>query len=275
MHTTIFYNKLATAFFLWLVLASTLHAADKIEVISLQNRPASEIIPLIKPFAGDNAAVTGQGFKLIIRAPEETLVQIRELVAQLDRSPKRLRISLRRSRQEDLETSDISASGTISAGDARIEVDGGGPATIRLHETRRHSTAQGTHSINTLEGRQAFMQTGQLVPVGESRTDIFGNRSNSIHYKNISTGFYVLPRISGEYVNLEIRSHSTSLNRHGQQTFSTQRASTNLRGRIGTWMPLAGVSQRAESSGSRILHSTRRNDYLDTQLYIKVEVIEE
>ena len=270
-----FITRHVTAFFLCIFLTGLLYAADQIEVIQLKNRPASEIIPLIKPLAGNNSAITGEGFNLIVRAPAETLAQIHELVAQLDRSPKRLRISLRRGREEDLGKTDISASGTISSGDARIQIDNGGPATIKLHETQRHSAAQGTQSINVLEGRRAFMQTGQLVPTGESRTDAYGRHSESIQYRNATTGFYVLPRISGEHVNLEISSHSISLNRHGQQSFDTQQAITSLRGPIGKWIPMAGISQSTESSGSRILHSTRRNDNLDTQLYIKVDIIEE
>jgi len=247
--------------------------ADRIEVIQLQGRSANDIIPIIQPLLSPDTGLSAQGYKLIVRGSEETIVQVRDLVLQLDKAPKQLMISLRRGSQSDFNRNDISASGTIRSGDTRLSVNGGQPNGVRLHETRRSIDDKSVRRIHVTEGRQAFIQTGQLIPVGERRTDRFGQQTNSVRYKNASSGFYVLPRLAGEYVNLDVLQNNMSIDRHGRQKFNVQRTGTTLRGRIGEWINIGGVSQQSKQSGSGILHSTRRNSLSDSQLFIKVDIV--
>jgi len=248
-------------------------SADRIEVIQLHGRTANELIPIIKPVIGSEVGLSAQGYKLIVRGEEKDIAQVHEILKQLDSPPKQLTISLRRGGGTTINRSEASASGTISSGDARLSVNGSGPAKIRLHETRRSLNDDSIRRINAIEGRQAFIQTGQLVPVGERHVDQFGRQTNSVRYKNINSGFYVVPRVSGEFVNLELLQNNMSIDRHGRQKFNTQRTGTSLRGRLGEWISIGGVSQQSSQSGSGILHSTRRNSNTDLELYIKVDVV--
>ncbi|MCK4744134.1 MAG: hypothetical protein KAT25_09960 [Sulfuriflexus sp.] len=251
----------------------TAFAADRIEVIQLQGRSADEIISIIQPLLEPSVGLSSQGYKLIIRGSEKDIAQAREIISQLDSAPKQLTISLRYGGGSTYNRNGISASGTIKSGDVQASVNGSGPASVRLHETRRSINDDSIRRINVIEGRQAFIQTGQLLPVGQSRTDQFGNKSKSVSYKNINSGFYVVPRLSGEFVNLELLQNRTSIDRHGRQTFNTQRTGTTLRGRLGEWISIGGISQQSTQSGSGILHSTRRNSNVDSQLHIKVDVV--
>jgi len=248
-------------------------AADRIEVIQLHGRTANELIPIIQPLLGKDVGLSAQGFKLIISGSEKDIAKLHEILNQLDSPPKQLTISLRRGGGSSFNRNEASASGTIRSGDARLSVNGSGPAKIRLHETQRSINDDSIRRINSIEGRQAFIQTGQLVPVGERHIDQFGRQTNSVHYKNINSGFYVVPRVSGEFVNIELLQNNTSIDRHGRQTFNTQETGTTLRGRLGEWISIGGVSQQSTQSGSGIVHSTRRSTSTDLQLFIKVDVV--
>ena len=258
---------------LLLGLTTVIGYADRIEVFQLKNRNSNEVIPIIKPLLKTDTGVSGQGYRLIIRGDDETLNQVRQILSELDRRPKRLMISLRRGVQTHSSGTSLDASGTVRSGDARISVNGNHPPRVTVHETRRNADKGATQRINGLEGRQSFIQVGKLIPVGHSFHFGRGQRGGTVHYKSASSGFYVLPRLVGEYVNLMISQGSVSLNRHGKQIFDTQHADTTIRARLGEWVPLASVSQSSAQTGSGILHSTRRRDSSELDLYIKVDII--
>lgn len=270
-HTSLF----SIVFIIMVFTTKPLLAADHVEMFPLKHRTADEMIPIIKPLLGNDAAVTGQGFNLIIRAPAESLEQVRELIVQLDQAPKRLRISVRQQHADTGNRDGIDLSGTIRSGDARIQLNDPGPARLKLYESTGRSEKNGIQTVHTLDGRQALIQVGKLVPVPERSIDQFGRQHESIHYKNATTGFYVLPRLSNDQVILEISPHSISLNRHGQQSFDVQQAQTTVRGKIGEWISIGGVNQQSHSSSKGITYSTRRNDGLDSDFQIRVDVIAE
>lgn len=268
-------SSLAIAFIILAFTASILPAADRVEIFPLKHRTANEIIPVIKPLLGKGTAVTGHGFDLIVRAPEESLEQVRNLIVQLDRAPRRLRISVRQQRDEEINKQHIGASGTIRSGDAEVQLNSPGPARLKLYESSGRSEKNGTQTISTIEGRQAFIQIGKLVPVPERSIDQFGNQRESIQYKNATTGFYVLPRLSGDQVILDISPHSISLSRHGQQSFDIHQAQTTLRGKIGEWMSIGGIKQQSHSSQKGTTYSTQRHDGLHSDFQIRVDIIAE
>jgi len=249
--------------------------ADRIEVIQLQGRSANEIIPIIQPMLDPNAALSAQGYKLIVRGSEKTILRVRELVLQIDHPPQQLMISLRRGSEASFNRNEISASGTINSGSGRLSVNDSQRNAIKLHETQKSINDRSTRRIHVTEGRQAFIQTGQLHPVGERHIDQFGRQNNTVRYKNASSGFYVLPRLSGEYIILDVLQNNVSLDRHGRQRFNIQRTGTTLRGKIGEWISIGGVAQQSQQSRSGILHSTRRDSNSDSQLFIKVDVIQQ
>lgn len=266
---------LSIVFIIMALTTELLLATDRLQIFPLKHRTADDMIPIIKPLLGNNAVVTGQGFDLIVRAPEESLEQVRELIVQLDQAPKRLRISVRQQHADTINNDGIGVSGTIRSGDARIQLNDSGPARLNLYESTGRSEKNGVQTVHTLDGRQALIQVGKLVPVPERSVDQFGRQRESIHYKNATTGFYVLPRLSNDQVTLDISPHSISLNRHGQQSFDVQQAQTTVRGKIGEWISIGGINQQSHSSSKGITYSTRRNDGLDSDFQIRVEVITE
>jgi hypothetical protein len=265
----------SVVFFILAFITKALIAADRIEIFPLKHRTANEVIPIIQPMLGKGTAVTGQGFNLIIRAPAASLEQARDLVARLDRSPRRLRISVRKQRTGAIARQDIKASGVIRSGNTRIQLNDAAPAGLQLHESIENSPQDSTQSVHTIEGRQAFIQVGQLVPVPERSIDSFGNQRQSIDYKNATTGFYVLPRLSGDQVILDISPHSIAIGKHGQHRFDIQRAQTTLRGKIGEWLSIGGIHQQRHSGSKGTAYTSRRRDGLNSDFQLRVDIIAE
>ena len=260
------------------LLAGTAQAAqDQIEIIELRNRPAEEVIPLVRPLLGPQDALTGTGYQLIIRAKPDTIREVRDLVRQLDQAQKNLLVTVSAGRAEDLRDREIGVSGrietdrgSVTIGDAEEE---GIHGTLREDTTRRLTT-QGS-SVRVLEGQSAFIRTGGEVPYVTSGVIVTGHRvitSSGVEYRRVETGFYVTPRVSGDRVFLHIRPVQQEL--QPDQTIATQEAETTISGPVGEWITIGGVAQeqRRESSGtiSRRWETRGRDDAIS----VKVEVVE-
>ncbi len=63
--------------------------------ISLQHRPAEELIPLLKPMLKPEDGISGEGFSLFIRTDAKTYTSVRALIAKLDKPAQRLLVYTR------------------------------------------------------------------------------------------------------------------------------------------------------------------------------------
>jgi len=252
-------------------------AGDRLEIIELRNRPAEEVIPLVRPLLQPQDALTGTGYQLIIRAAPERIREVRELVRQLDQAQKNLLVTVSAGRAEDLRDREIGASGRIE--NERGSVTLGDTDEEGLHGTLRERSTGGqatrASSLRVLEGQSAFIRTGGDVPYVTTAAIITGNRvitSSGVEYRRVETGFYVTPRISGDRVYLHIRPVQQSL--QSDQTIATQEAETTISGPVGEWITIGGVAEeeRYESSGtvSRQWETRGRDDAIS----VKVEVVE-
>ena len=65
-----------------------------LEDIELQHKPAGDIIPLIEPLLPENAVITGEGYKIILKTTAENLPQVKQLIAELDTPRQQLQIAV-------------------------------------------------------------------------------------------------------------------------------------------------------------------------------------
>ncbi|MBI2312438.1 MAG: hypothetical protein HYU77_08050 [Betaproteobacteria bacterium] len=282
-------------FLFWAVLLLTpfLAAADPtvLEVVPLKYRTAQEVIPLVQPFLDREGAVTGMQGQLIIRTTPANLAQIKQLLATIDTLPRRLRIIVRQDadRTEDALTGEISAD--VSGGNkARVIVPGSGDSrglTVegrrsddvvrgRVLETQGRESERNTQEIQVLEGNQAFIRIGQSVPV-QQRTVVqtpYGTRVvESTQFRDLSTGFYVLPRVNGERVILEISPQRETPGAQGPGSVNVQRLATTASGRLGEWIDLGGIVQDRTDQSSAIGSRTTGTAADRRRILVKVEEI--
>jgi len=80
-----------------------------------------------------------------------------------------------------------------------------------------------------------------------------GRVVESTEYRDVDTGFYVLPRVSGERVTLDIASQREALIARRPGAVDVQRATTTVSGRLGEWIEVAGSSEERSSERDVLL----------------------
>jgi len=220
-----------------------------IEVIELRSRPLEEILPVIQPFVGAEETVTGMGNNLVIKASPAKVQEIRRLLETLDRPPRRLVISVGKQGDVSSSSSGYRASADIKAGDSRFSINSPGHpsdssrAQVRIHDNTLREARTNRHRVQALEGRPAYINSGTRIPLQTSeryhdRGVVYQQRTTQL--QDVTSGFYVVPRVNGDEVTLEIMQHD---DRPGERrgVINTQTTGTVVRGRLGEWVELGGV----------------------------------
>lgn len=242
---------------LFCLLLSTPVLSDyPIEVIELQSRPLHEILPVIRPFAGADGTVTGMGNNLVIKASPVRVQEIRQLLVTLDRPPRRLVISVGKQGEIMSSSSGYRARADIEAGDGHFSLNSpghpadGSRAQVRIHDNSRQGKRTTRHRVQALEGQPAFINSGTRIPLQTSRR-YYDNQGvpyqqRMTQLENVTSGFYVVPRVNGEEVTLEIMQHDDRPGR-GRGVIHTQNTGTVVRGRLGEWVDLGGADAAGNS----------------------------
>ncbi len=236
-----------------------------LEIIRLNGRPSAEMVPLIEPFVGPDGAVVGSGDKLILRTSPERLQQIRRLLEQLDRPPRRLIVHVRRGR---LRESDLAyAAAGVDLGNERWRLQAGQPvapdsAALGLGRADRRVDLEMDQQVQVVEGHPAFVRGARLRASGK-RHPGYGYGSNG-------GGFYVVPQLNGERVTLEISARAARPGGPGGAV-EVQGLDTRVQGRLGQWISLGGiaVSGSARTQGSLQGAAGRASD--SVEIHIMVE----
>lgn len=251
----------------WLAISGCLMAAfawaQALVVIDLHHRRAEEIIPVLQPLLEQGGALTGQDYKLFVRASSTNVAQIRSALAQLDKQQRQMFVSVRRSTAQDIEREQASASGTLSTGESSV--------TVRADKGRLQTQDASVSSVQVLEGNSAFIATGASVPIVTAVAVGGGRRpfvAGTFEHRNLQRGFMVRPRISGEQVMLDI---SQQDERVAGGDIQSQSLNTQVMGRLGTWIQLGGVSESSSQSDSGILSRNYSTASNELSIWVKVE----
>jgi type II secretory pathway component GspD/PulD (secretin) len=242
--------------FLACLLATFTLQAASLTTIQLRNRPAAEVIPIVEPFLDAGEQITGAGFKIFLRASPTTVEQVREIVDAVDIAAKMLQISVFQGSQRKLR--EMSASGffeidngnvSIGVGDSNASgagnigfSDGNVSAGGRASDIRQDSESNPVHRLRVADGSEGFIQTGSQVA--------YDGGDGGTTFKDVTTGFYVLPRIHGDNVTLQVRPFRNSPGASAGGVIETQSAETVITGRVGEWLRIGGVSEHSSQSQS-------------------------
>ncbi len=254
---------------------------DPLQIIDLKNRPADEIIPVIKPLLKPNDAITGTGFQLFIRTDANTLEEVTRLLQAFDKAPRNLIIKVRNNLDSESRNTDFNTSGNYEIGDDVNVVVGDRPprdegTKVRINHNKNTTSSNAEHMIRVLEGGQAFITAGQIRPY-EHRTIIRHRNGVSIYdsvdYQDVTSGFYVTPRLTGNgNVALTVKPHYRTVNDRNRGTVDVQEADTTIETRVGEWVQIGGISTDENSKDSGILSTSRNSSDKQSAIYVKVEL---
>jgi type II secretory pathway component GspD/PulD (secretin) len=230
-----------------LAAAATFARAQEVEVLQLRYRTADQVIPVLQPLVEPGGALTGMQNSLIVRASRRNIEQLRQALAAIDTQPRRLLISIRQDASGVAARSGIAVSGAVT--------NRGSDVGVRVQDAQMSGMDNVSQQVQGLEGSPAFISIGQSVPLNSAVvTQVPGGgtvvqRSTTI--QNYATGMFVIPRVSGDRVTLEI---GTQRDRPiGDGVARTQGITTTASGRLGEWIELGGVAQSASAEGRGIL----------------------
>ena len=276
---------------LGLMLLVTAVQADSLSIIQLKNRLAEEVIPIVEPMLGADDAISGQGFRIFLQSSPETLARVRDMVDVLDIPAKILQVSVFQGSDRDLGELGIGANVQIEKGDAGVDIgngrdnndDGGGSITystsggsagINSLSTQKSLRDNPIHQVRVKDGIEAYIETGERIPYFYGALKGRRGFGGSIEYKDAISGFYVLPRIRGDNVILEVNPFKSSQSNAGGDNIDTQSAGTTVTGRIGEWILIGGVTEQLEraqsATGTTVATQSRRN----TGIWIKADLVQ-
>lgn len=261
---------------------SSLFADYPLEIIQLKSRATDEMIPILKPFIDKDGSIAGMNDQLIIRTSPGNLAEIKNVLKKLDQPPRRLMILVRQSAagntiqrrsQADVNLM-IGKHAKVIVGDRSADSNS---IQYRIKDTNTRSDRDATHRIQVLEGYPAFIATGQSVPVQEQTTIV---NNNTVHqqittrYRDVTSGFYVVPRLNGEQVSLEISPH---MNKRGsvQGQYDIQQAHTTVAGYLGEWIKIGGTNQQLNRNSSGLLRESRTANRDDRSIELLVQEIKQ
>lgn len=264
------------ALFAAALLSCSLSLSAATEVIPLNFRTADEVLSVVQSVLGHEGKVNAYGNQLIVNAEPAKIAEVRALLQQLDTEPRRLLISVDTSESGYQSDQGYRVDGSISAGDAEVQIGQGeihGRDQVRIIRRNTDSRGAGTQQVQATEGYPALIQVGQSVPLTTRGRDPYGQPYSNTQYRDVTRGFYVTASLSGELVHISISSNRDRLSQSQPGAIDVQSTDTRVTGRVGEWISIGGVSEQSQSQqGDFMQHrSTQGRD--DMTMRVKVDVV--
>jgi type II secretory pathway component GspD/PulD (secretin) len=257
--------------FLLLPLVSWAAPTDPLTTIELKGRSAEEIMPIIRPLLAPKDALSGKDNLIFLRTDPATVEQIRQLLDQIDRPLSNLLITVRTGVDMSREKAQAGVTGQIVIDDPeQSEVD------VRLDKRYKTQTRGSIQQLRVIEGQPAFINIGQAIPYpsGQVRHTPHGSyRNYGIEYREVPKGFYVLPRLRGDKVFIEINPRSDQLSPEGGGRIDTTSLHTTISGQLGEWIRLGGVDETQQGKQSGIISTGKKKSDEDREVWVRVDLI--
>jgi len=249
-----------------LALAAAWAHAQSLEIIQLKSRPADQVLPVIQPLLAPGGTASGSGFQLFVRTTPANLAQIRQVIASLDRAARQLVIYVRQDAAGQGARAELEAGVVLSPGRSSVRGNVGESVT-----SSRDNAAQ---QVRTQEGVAAHISSGTSEPVvarSVTRTVNGVVVRESVMQRDINSGFYVIPRVNGDSVFLDISTQRDTPGNLGTGSANTNRLSSTVSGKLGAWIELGGVSQSQSGESRGMLSRAASSDASARSIYVKVE----
>lgn len=274
------------------LIGTPLLAEYPVEILQLHGHSAEEVVPVIKPFIDTDGSVAAINDQLIVRTSPGNLKQIKKIIDNIDKPPKRLMIYVRQGaggmgmpgthhggEEKETDSGKIiglsTDQGTVKPGQIIGLPHKGAPAGPRGIQASTRSKRDQTQRIQVVEGQPTYIETGTQVPIYDAAVGVwpfgYGGVART-RYKNATTGFHALARTSGDQVTVVISTQQIQQGSSNEQ-FDARRASTIISGRLGEWMSLGGSTRGGFNDRQQGGISVSTTSNQDSSIYLKVENI--
>lgn len=265
-------------------------AQVKLDIIPLKHRTPDQVMPALRPLVGDEAALSGANNRIFIRADAATRAAVKQAIDALDTPLRSLMVSVRQDNDDSIGRDGVAISGDIRAGNAGVRApDGGREGTViegrsgdsrmqtRVWSTRGDAADRLSQRVQVVEGGAAFIQAGSSTPIPFTQM-VVGPRgavvSQGTQYRDISSGFYAVPRVNGEQVTLDISPQKESLSDTQYGEVRSARLVSTVRGRLGEWMELGSSGHNEQVSERGVTRYGTRDAQSQRRIWVKVDVVQ-
>lgn len=255
-------------------IAGVAWAETEFKIITLQHRFGQDLVSALQPLAGPGGVISATGNHLLVEVAPERMAAIEEAVARLDVESRTFRIRIDRSHASHESSERIEAGGSV--GNVRIQRSG--PAqrengvVIEMDSRETSSRTQGSEYVSVLDSARAFIAVGQSVPFTEYWMTIirrYAHMHKTVQYRDITTGFTVVPRQLGREVELEVAPRIASLRNDG--TIEFMELATTVRVVPGVWFNLGATMQERDEVSRAILARGQSKGENSSQLWVLIE----
>jgi len=255
-----------------------------LEIIPLRHRTVDQVVPVLRPLVEPGGVLTGQNNQLIVRTSPRNLEEIRRALASLDTPQRRLMISVRFDSNARASDQAVDVRGTVRSGDVTVSnqrvPSTSSSVTIRARGADSASSEQVDQRIQVLEGGRAFIATGESRPIRQGIVTVTpAGRAvtQGTEIQSASTGFEVVPRVSGDRVVMDIapqrETFGAPVGRAGASTIESQRAVTTVSARLGEWFEIGGVGESATRSAAGIGSSREASASSARRIWVRVDAV--
>jgi type II secretory pathway component GspD/PulD (secretin) len=236
-----------------LVLCGAVHAAlaqETLEIIPLRHRSVEEVLPVLRPLLEPGAALSGQKGQLFLRATPANVAQMRRALEAIDRPLRRLEVSVRFDTSGERQRQSVDVRGTLGS---RQELE------VRASDRHGRRDERVDQRLQVMEGGRAYIASGQSRPYPE-REVIHTPGGTVVRETTVmhdtGTGFYIVPRLAGERVQLDIVADGVA---------------TQTSARLGEWLEIAGATEsRARETGG-LARAGRSQAFESRRVWVRVE----
>jgi len=269
------------------LLAPGAHADGQMEILRLKHRTAEELIDALRPLVEKGGSISGMQDKIIVRASAGNRAQIRAALAAVDTAPRRLMISVKQDNTASGQSGAADVTGSVGRAGVRIgkpdhgrggaAVDlghGDNPVRSRVWSSRGAASDRASQQVQVIEGGRAFIEIGYSLPL-PLRQAVIGPGgavlSEAVVYRDIGTGFYARPRLSGDRVTLEISPQQESMSLTEAGAVRSSRLSTTVSGPLGEWIEIGAANQESAADRSGTLSYSTRGSLDSRRVLLRVD----
>ena len=94
---------------------------------------------------------------------------------------------------------------------------------------------------------------------------------DGVEYHDVTSGFYVLPRLQDNNVTLLIAPRLSRVSPNQAAIFDVQNVETTASGRLGEWIQIGGISRQYNNKSKRNLVDTKQRGQEHRNILLKVE----
>jgi hypothetical protein len=231
-------------------------------ITPVKYRDPAEVLPAVKTLLSEKGHVVfdKRTNSLIIFDDKEHVKNILRFLDVFDRPARQVRISLRFQENRFTGGRSISAGGSISGKDWRVNAGNkkSRGLNIDIRDQNRRTQSSYETFINVTSGSSAYILTGKDIPYREKWIYLskkYAAYSSTLAFKRIETGMDVKPVIVKDRAIIKITPKLSYENKEGKGTIAFARASTSLTIPLGQWSIIGGSNQSSKEVINALLES--------------------